>query len=109
MYSRKNHLQTLVIEPDKWERLSDPAYLTHYWEPNQEPEQFHRTFALALCQGHYSDCKDKSRRDKYVVSVAVIRKLECFQGITFSVAADEFYDSSENNNNNNNNNNVYSD
>ena len=72
MYCRKNYLHSLVIELAEWEHLSDPAYLAHYWESTQEPGDFHWTFALAMCQSCYSDCKDKSRKDEYLVSVAVI-------------------------------------
>ena len=67
-----------------------PAYLAHYWEPTQEQGDFHRTFALALCWSHYSDCKDQSRKDEYVVSFAVIWKPASFAGIPFALAADEF-------------------
>ena len=36
MYCRKNYLCSLVIELAEWERLSDPTYLAHYWEPTQD-------------------------------------------------------------------------
>ena len=58
MYCRKNYLRFLVIKLAEWECLSDPAYLAHYWEPTQEPGDFHWTFTLAICWSHYSDCKD---------------------------------------------------
>ena len=92
MYCRKNYLRSLVIEPAEWERLSDPAYLAHYWESTQEPGDFHWTFALAICQSHYSDCKDKSRKDEYVVSVAMIRKPASLAGLPFSLAVDGLSD-----------------
>ena len=95
MYCRKNYLRTLVIEQDDWDHLSDPAYLAHYWEPTQEPEEFHHTFALALCQSYYSDCKDQSQKNEYMVLVAVIRKLACFLGIPFSAVVDKFSDPTE--------------
>ena len=88
MYCQKNYLCSLVIEQDEWDRLSDPAYLAHYWEPTQEPGDFHQTFALAICWSCYSDCKDPSRKDEYVVSVAVIQKPAGFAGIPFALAAD---------------------
>ena len=61
-----------MIEQEEWARLSDPAFLAQYWEPTQELDDFHRTFALALCRTEYSDCEDKSRKKEFVVSVAVV-------------------------------------
>ena len=49
MYLQKYYLRTLVIEKEEWAHLSDPASLTHYWEPSQGSSDFHWTFALALC------------------------------------------------------------
>ena len=95
MYCQKNYLRSLVIEQDEWDRLSDPAYLVCYWEPTQEPGDFHQTFTLAICRSHYSDCKDKSCKDEYVVSVAVIWKLASFAGIPFSLVADWLSDPNE--------------
>ena len=92
MYCRKNYLCSLVIKPAEWECLSDPAYLAHYWEPTQEPGDFHWTFALAICQSCYSNCKDKSRKDECVVSVAMIQKPACLAGLPFSLAADRLSD-----------------
>ena len=95
MYCRKNYLHSLVIELAEWEHLSDPTYLAHYWEPTQEPGDFHRTFALAICRSCYSDCKDKSCKDEYMVSVAMIRKPAHLAGLPFSLAADGLSDPNE--------------
>ena len=95
MYCQKNYLCSLVIEQEEWDHLSDPIYLAHYWEPTQEPGDFHHTFALVLCQSKYSDCKDVSCREEYMVSVAIIRKPVCLAGIAFASAADEFSDPDE--------------
>ena len=95
MYCRKNCLRSLVIEPAEWECLSDSAYLARYWEPTQEPGDFHWTFALAICWSCYSDCKDKSCEDEYIVSVAVIWKLARLAGLPFSLAADRLSDPDE--------------
>ena len=95
MYCRKNYLCSLVIEQEEWDRLSDPAFLAHYWEPTQEPSDFHRTFALLLCQSWYSNCEDESHKQEYVVSVAIIRKLARFAGVPFALAADEFNNPTE--------------
>ena len=92
MYCWKNYLRSLVIEPAEWERLSDPAYPAHYWKPTQEPGDFHWTFALAICWSHYFECKDKSHKDEYVVSVAVIQKLAHLAGLPFSLAVDGLSD-----------------
>ena len=74
MYLRKYYLRTLVIEKEEWAHLSDPASLTRYWEPTQVSDDFHRTFALALCRTAFHDCEDTSRRKEYVVSVGIVRK-----------------------------------
>ena len=50
MYSRNHYILTLVIEQEEWAHLSDPALLARYWEPTQEPDDFHRTFVLVLCR-----------------------------------------------------------
>ena len=50
---------------------------------------------LVLCLSKYSDCEDKSWKEEFVVSVAVIRKLVCLPRITFASVADEFSDPTE--------------
>ena len=97
MYCRKNYLPSLVIKQEEWDHLSDPAYLVCYWEPTHEKGNFHRTFTLVLCWSRYSDCEDESRREEYIVSVAVIWKLACFAWIPFAAVADEFSDPTEKN------------
>ena len=61
--------ETLVIEKEEWAHLSNPASLTHYWEPTQGSGDFHRTFALALCRTAFHDCEDTSRRKEYILLV----------------------------------------
>ena len=95
MYCWKNYLRSLVIEQDEWDRLSDPANLAHYWVLTQEPGDFHQTLALVLCLSKYSVCEDKSRKEEFVVSVAVIRNLVCLPGIPVALVADEFSDPTE--------------
>ena len=58
LYNRKQHLWTLVIEKKEWDHLSDPTQLTHFWEPTQNPDDFHRTLALALCWTPFHDSPD---------------------------------------------------
>ena len=89
-HTQQSFLRTLVIEREEWVCLSNPAYLARYWEPTQEPGDFHCTFALALCWTPFHDCEDKGRTKEFVVLVAVVRKMACFGGILFSVAAVEF-------------------
>ena len=93
LYNRKQHLQTLVIEKKEWDHLSDPAQLSHFWEPTQGPYDFHRTLALALCWTPFHDCPDADRKKEYVISVAVVRKLARHDGLPFTAAAAEFQDS----------------
>ena len=95
MYCWKNYLHSLVMEQDEWDHLSDPAYLACYWEPTQEQGDFHWTFALAICQSHYSKCKDQSREDEYVVLVAIIWKPASFAGLPFALVADGLSDPDE--------------
>ena len=64
MYSPKNDMQTLVIEQEEWAHLSDPTLLSLYWEPTKDPEDFHHTFAMVLCQTQYHDCEYKSHRER---------------------------------------------
>ena len=42
MYCQKNYLCSLVIKQEEWDRLSDPAYLAHYWEPTRSKATFTR-------------------------------------------------------------------
>ena len=93
LYNRKQHLQTLVIEKKEWDHLSDPAQLAHFWEPTQNPEDFHRTLALALCWTPFHDSPDAQQKKEYIMSVAVVRKLSQYKGLPFVTAAEEFRDS----------------
>ena len=95
MYCQKNYLCSLVIKQEEWDHLSDPTYLAYYWEPTQEPGDFYHTFALVLWQSKYSDCKDVSHREEYVVLVAIIPNPACLAGIAFALVADEFSDPNE--------------
>ena len=90
MYFRKYFFRTLVIEKEDWAHLSEPTSLTQYWEPSQGPEDFHWTFALALCRTVFHDCEDASQRAEYMVSVAVVRKLARFAAILFASAFNKF-------------------
>ena len=72
LYNRKSYLRTLVVEKEEWDHLSDPAQLKHYWEPTQDPNDFHRTLGLALCWTPFHDCSEPARKKEYVVSVAVV-------------------------------------
>ena len=90
MYLRMYYMRTLVIEKEEWGHLSDPAFLTHYWELTQGSSDFHHTFVLALCQTAFHDCEDPSQRKEYIVSVPIVRKPAQYEGLPFSTAADEF-------------------
>ena len=62
LYNRKHHLWTLVIEKKEWDHISNPAQLAHFWEPTQDPADFHQTLALALCWTPFHDCQNTDRR-----------------------------------------------
>ena len=72
LYNQKSYLRTLVIAKDEWDHLSNPAQLKHYWEPTEDPDDFHRTLGLALCWTPFHDCSEPVRKKEYVVSVAVM-------------------------------------
>ena len=93
LYNRKHHLRTLVIEKKEWDHLSDPAQLAHFWEPTQNPQDFHRTLALALCWTPFHDSPDAQQKGEYVMSIAVVRKPSWHDGLPFVTAAEEFRDS----------------
>ena len=93
LYNQKHHLRTLVIEKKEWDHLSDPAQLTHFWEPTQNPEDFHRTLALALFWTPFHNSPDAQRKKEYVMSVTVVRKPSRHDGLPFLTAAEEFRDS----------------
>ena len=93
LYNRKRHLWTLVIEKKEWDHLSDPAQLTKFWEPTQNPEDFHRTLAFALCWTPFHDSPDAQRKKEYVMSIVVVRKPSRHDGLPFLTAAEEFRDS----------------
>ena len=93
LYNHKHHLRTLVIEKKDWDHLSDPAQLAHFWEPTQNPEDFHHTLALALCWTPFHDSPDAQRKNEYIMSVAVVRKPSWHDGLPFVTAAEEFRDS----------------
>ena len=93
LYNRMRYLRTLVIEKKEWDHLSDPAQLAQFWEPTQNPEDFHRTLALALCWTWFHDFPDAQRKKELVMSIAVVRKLSRHEGLPFLTAAEEFRDS----------------
>ena len=72
LYNQKQHLRTLVIEKKEWDHLSDPAQLAHFWEPTQNPEDFHQTLALALCWTPFHDSPNADRKKEYVMFVAAV-------------------------------------
>ena len=92
LYNRKSYLRTLVIEKEEWDHLSDPAQLKHYWEPTQDPNDFHRTLGLALCWTPFHDCSEPAQKKEYVVSIAVMRKPAQHPGLPFETAAGELRD-----------------
>ena len=91
LYNKKSYLRTLIIERQEWDYLSDPAQLRHYWEPTDNPDDFHRTLGLAWCWTPFHDCSEPGRKKEYVVSVAVIRKLARHQGLPFIAAIGELH------------------
>ena len=93
LYNRKRHLRTLVIEKKEWDHLSDPTQLARFWEPTQNPEHFHWTLALALCWTPFHDSPDAQRKNEYVMSITVVRKLSRHDGLPFLTTAEEFRDS----------------
>ena len=93
LYNCKHHLRTLVIEKKEWDHLSDPAQLAHFWEPTQNPEDFHRTLALALCWTPFHNSPDAQQKNEYIMSIAVVRKPSRHKGLPFMTAAEEFRDS----------------
>ena len=93
LYNHKHYLRTLVIEKKEWDHLSDSAQLAHFWEPTQNPEDFHRTLALALCWTPFHYSPDAQRKGEYVMSFAVVRKPSRHNGLPFVTAAEEFWDS----------------
>ena len=95
LYNWKSYLRTLVIAKEEWDHLSDPAQLKHYWEPTQDPDDFHRTLGLALCWTPFHDCSQPAQKKEYVVSVAVMRKPARHLRLPFAAAAEELWDKAE--------------
>ena len=95
LYNRKSYLRMLVIEKKEWDHLSDPAQLQHYWEPTQDPDDFHQTLGLAFCWTPFHDCPEPAQKNEYVVSVAMIRKLARHFGLPFEAAVEELWEDIE--------------
>ena len=87
LFHRQTYMRTMVIPPADLDRICDPTKLTEYWEPTDEPEDFHTTLALAFVRDLYHDCVDKTRRNELVVSVAMVRKPAHNSTMTFTEAA----------------------
>ena len=92
LYNWKSYLRTLVIAKEEWDHLSNPAQFKHYWEPTQDPDNFHQTLGLALCWTPFHDCLEPTRKKEYVVSVAVLRKPAQHLRLPFVAAAEELRD-----------------
>ena len=95
LFRRKDYIRTLVIPPADLERLCDPANLKTYWEPDDDPENFHTTIALAFVKDKFHDCTDKSRQQDMAVSVAVVRKPAQMTAMAFEQAAAELQNDTE--------------
>ena len=95
LYNWKSYLRTLVIAKEEWDHLSDPAQLKHYWEPTQDPDDFHWTLGLALCWTPFHDCSEPARKKEYIMSVAVVRKLAWHSRLPFAAAVEELRDTAE--------------
>ena len=95
LYNRKSYLRMLVIEKEDWDHLSDPAQLKHYWEPTEDPDDFHRTLGLVLCWTPFHDCSEPTQKKEYVMSVAVVRKPTRHLRLPFAAAAEELRDDAE--------------
>ena len=95
LFHRKEYIRTLVIPPADLKRLCDPANLKTYWEPDDDPDHFHTTIALAFVKDKFHDCPDKSRQQDMVVSVSVVRKPAHMTAMAFEQAATELNDDTE--------------
>ena len=95
MFRRKEYIRTLVIPAADLERLCDPANLKKYWEPDDDPDNFHTTLALAFVKDKFYDCPDESRRQEMAVSVAVVRKPAQKRAMAFEQAAAELKNDTE--------------
>ena len=95
LFRRKTYLRTLVIAPADLDMLCDPANLKKYWEPDDVPEHFHTTLALAFVRDKFHDCVNTSRAQEMVVSVAVVRKPAQRSAMTFAQAVIELRNSTE--------------
>ena len=87
LFRRKDYIRTLVIPPADLDRLCDPANLKKYWEPDDMPEHFHTTLALAFVKDKFHDCPDETRHQEMVVSVAVVHKPAQKSAMAFEQAA----------------------
>ena len=95
LYNWTSYLRTLVIEKEEWDYLSDPTQLKHYWEPTQDPDNFHQTLGLALCWTPFHDSLEPGQKKEYVVSVAVVQKPARHHGLPFIAATGELRDAAE--------------
>ena len=95
LFRRKDYMRMIVIPPADLERLCDPPNLQQYWEPDDVPEHFHTTLALAFVRDKFHDYADVSRRQEMVVSVAVVRKPAQKSAMTFAQAVIELQTPSE--------------
>ena len=95
LYNRKSYLRTLIIEREEWRYLSDPAQLRHYWEPTDDPDDFHWTLGLAVCWTPFHDSSEPGRKKEYVVSVAIVRKLARHHRLPFIAATGELREDAE--------------
>ena len=89
LFCQKTYMRTIVILPADLDRLCDPAKLTEYWEPKNDPKKFHTTLALAFLRDIFHDCVDASCRNELVVSVAIVRKPAHKSTMMFEQAAVE--------------------
>ena len=70
LFKRIPMLPSLMVKPVIWDKWCDGTCA--YWEPSQEPDDFHPGIALVVCYSPFQDLPQDNLRDKKTISMSLV-------------------------------------
>ena len=85
LFKRIPMLPSLTVKPIIWNKWCDGACA--FWEPTQEPDDFHLRITLVVCYLPFQDLPQDNLRDKKTISMSLVYILEHWVLPSFMEAA----------------------
>ena len=70
LFKRIPTLPSLMVKPVIWDKWCDRACA--YWEPSQEPDDFHPGISLVVCYSPFQDLPQDNLWDKKTISMSLV-------------------------------------